>query len=639
MLVSMWLYVVGTAYLIIMHYWGWLIASCLFLICCVLKYARLPLFAVSLVMVALLVGLRNRVNTQQIFRVIQIKENYIIAANKFNGKIIIYDRSLEYGSLFKVEKLQEITGMKNPLIFNFPDYLKHSGITFQGLNPQVISIGKGMANYLYRYYDNLEEGKRNFVKIWLYQQEKPDSASDFVFSSGLALRQLLRLLSIPLLYFFDRRHHQKIVFLLSGILCLFFPMLLSLKIILLFRLFKWLFPQESQQLPALVMALLVWDDSYLLHPTFLYIYLQYFASFINLEKTVIKKLMSRFFIQLLLFKKTNILLTVGFSIYSLLQAITLFFALLAKYLPWDFLLWWQQCLLALSDVSAYFSITTLPSFISLAVFVVFLTKKQRFYEILLPLVLPLIQFQQFFNPFSTVTLLDCGQADCTVVALAFNRYNLLIDAGNNFGGKCAENVILPYLEKQGIFKINNLIVSHDDYDHSGSIAAVIQQINVDGLVYYPQTIKVKNLQILIPGDVGDNVNYQAWQIDNENSLIVLLQLNNLSILFCGDIGKMQEIKLLQLYDLADFSLLKLAHHGSDTASSSELLSLPNWRYALISSGRHNRYGHPSPEVIKRLRDFQLPYLNTSQTGYISLYSVFGINFIESQQGKIVYFIN
>ena len=103
----------------------------------------------------------------------------------------------------------------------------------------------------------------------------------------------------------------------------------------------------------------------------------------------------------------------------------------------------------------------------------------------------------------------------------------------------------------------------------------------------------------------------------------------------GDAGIVEEMKLLELYDQLPVHFLKLGHHGSDTSSSLEFLHDMKPQYALISVGKNNRYGHPSPNVLKRLKDEEIPYFSTAENGGICIRSTKLLKYITTATGDFV----
>ena len=109
------------------------------------------------------------------------------------------------------------------------------------------------------------------------------------------------------------------------------------------------------------------------------------------------------------------------------------------------------------------------------------------------------------------------------------------------------------------------------------------------------------IKILFPGKELITEN-----ILNNNSLVAKLEYKDFKMLFTGDIEELTEKQLLKLYDNDEMNsdILKVAHHGSKTSSSNELIKSVKPQIALIGVGKNNNFGHPNSDVIKRLKEMR-----------------------------------
>ncbi len=222
----------------------------------------------------------------------------------------------------------------------------------------------------------------------------------------------------------------------------------------------------------------------------------------------------------------------------------------------------------------------------------------------------------------TVYFLDVGQADCVYLRLPGGR-NALIDAGNNSDGP----LIADFLKKQGVKKLDYLILTHPHEDHIGGADDIIRAFTL-GEVYMP---RVKDS--IVPAtatyeevldalsesgapvhaaragtDIIDDGDLRAVILSpsgdyselNHYSVVVRLTYGSVSFLFTGDAEAKNEREMLDAgYDLSA-DVLKVGHHGSDYSSTDEFLRAVSPRYAVISVGEGNRYDHPSPDTEERL---------------------------------------
>jgi len=186
-----------------------------------------------------------------------------------------------------------------------------------------------------------------------------------------------------------------------------------------------------------------------------------------------------------------------------------------------------------------------------------------------------------------------------------------------------EAVVSRYLWHTWITGLDRLILSHTDLDRAGGAPAILRNFQV-GRLDYPQVVSDRLLtgisKIARERKVSKNRVYASMQEEmgpvavrvihppetpmagttNDNSLVLHFSYSRFSALLTGDLEKRGEIEVLShAADLRSL-LLRVARHGSRSATSIALLDGTQPRWAVLSAGRHNAYGHPSPEVIRRL---------------------------------------
>ncbi|WP_277923944.1 DNA internalization-related competence protein ComEC/Rec2 [Halobacillus yeomjeoni] len=238
----------------------------------------------------------------------------------------------------------------------------------------------------------------------------------------------------------------------------------------------------------------------------------------------------------------------------------------------------------------------------------------------------------YLSPYGTITMLDVGQGDAFVIELPFRKGVVMIDAAGppafiSNADRTAEKVIIPYLKSRGIGRLHALILSHQDSDHSGSVPAIIRNIQTDQLVvgkFYPvidQKIKVLRVgdgdRLSLGGQVFDVISPEMDYSDaNDNSVVLYTEFGGLRWLFTGDISKQVEEHLMTAYPKMQVDVLKVAHHGSRTSTSERWVQKIHPVYAWISAGKNNRYGHPHPEVIGRLEQRDVLIYQTEKDGAV-----------------------
>lgn len=251
----------------------------------------------------------------------------------------------------------------------------------------------------------------------------------------------------------------------------------------------------------------------------------------------------------------------------------------------------------------------------------------------------------FYDKEFSIHMLDVGQGDCTIITSNFT--NIIIDGGDrteNFD--YGERVVLPYLLDRKIKVIDYLIVSHFDSDHVGGLIYLAENLEVKNIIIGVQYEENENLQklleiinknkikLIILGQ-GDKIaldneiyldvlfpmknEYVKENIINNNSLVFKLVYKDIKILFTGDIEKEAENIIVGKYKQnLKCDILKLAHHGSDTSSTKEFVNFAKPEIALIGVGRDNNFGHPSENVIKRLKNINANIYRTDIHGEITI---------------------
>lgn len=248
-----------------------------------------------------------------------------------------------------------------------------------------------------------------------------------------------------------------------------------------------------------------------------------------------------------------------------------------------------------------------------------------------------------------VTCIDVGQGDSVLLTFP-NGKVWLIDAGGTPAGDTEAGIdqghrnVLPVLRAKAIQSIDVVVMTHPDEDHIQGMLAIARHIPV-GRVYWNgfqgsrTEQRVRNhfqnrgtqVEVLTAGSmthVGDvDVHVLSPPVkpilgtrspENENSIVLLLKYGSKSILLTGDIESDGERRLLSASrnELRNLSVLKVAHHGSDSSSTPEFVRWTHPETALISCGKRNRYGHPSNDVMKRYESIGTAVYRTDECGMI-----------------------
>lgn len=218
--------------------------------------------------------------------------------------------------------------------------------------------------------------------------------------------------------------------------------------------------------------------------------------------------------------------------------------------------------------------------------------------------------------------LDVGQGDAIVIETPADAV-MLVDGGEPWAG---EEVVVPYLRRLGIRKLDMVVMTHPHYDHIGGLIPVLQsfavkQILADGQIHTSRTyedllhlIDRKNIPFRLAraGDKVEIAGLDEVQILgpdepflpglNNNSVVLRLRYGSVTVLLTGDIEREAEKRILSSGLPVRSTILKVAHHGSRSSSSKSFLKKVLPRLAVIQVGRDNPYGHPHPATLQALEE-------------------------------------
>lgn len=241
-------------------------------------------------------------------------------------------------------------------------------------------------------------------------------------------------------------------------------------------------------------------------------------------------------------------------------------------------------------------------------------------------------------------MMDVGQGDSLLLQSPSGR-QVLFDGGPDLSALERLNEVLPRIDTS----IDLLVLSHPHLDHLAAFPEILRRYDVGAVMFtgmeYPgeryeemlKEIREQKIPVILPNpkkdiDFGDGLILDVIAPDgeklfgkkgdeddaNNTSVVVRALFENDSILFTGDMEEPQENDVLRKgFDIAA-NVLKAAHHGSKTSTSTGFLLAANPELTLISAGRQNKFRHPDQLVLDRLTHFEIPYRMTKAEGTIHL---------------------
>ena len=244
-----------------------------------------------------------------------------------------------------------------------------------------------------------------------------------------------------------------------------------------------------------------------------------------------------------------------------------------------------------------------------------------------------------------VTFLDVGQGDCAVIR-APSGFTCMIDGGSSSKTQVGTYRILPFLKNRGIGRLDLLILTHMDADHINGAEEILADqkngIPVGRLLMSETSLAgergsrlaktaLKNgtkVSAVCRGQVlkaGDLALTCLWpypggfsEDENQNSLVFRLEYGDFSALFTGDLEGEAEAAFLDTgISGGAVQILKAGHHGSKGATSDAFLDAVRPFLAVLSYGEGNRYGHPSPVTLLRLKNHGVSWIGTGERGAVT----------------------
>lgn len=249
-----------------------------------------------------------------------------------------------------------------------------------------------------------------------------------------------------------------------------------------------------------------------------------------------------------------------------------------------------------------------------------------------------------------VTFLDVGQGDG--ICIRTEEAVILVDGGSTDKKKLGAQVLEPFLKSQGIRQVDYAIVSHGDQDHISGLMELMEEdcgIRIRHVIlpwlgrggkdevyegieraagrHGAMTAWMRRGDRIAAGEMAIDCLYAGGEERgagpegedrNEHSLMLRVSFGMAGILLTGDMSSKGEENWLEMGEKPRIQVLKVAHHGSSRSTEGEWLERIAPRWAVISCGRGNRYGHPGEDVLRRLEKQGAEWYATMDAGAVTV---------------------
>lgn len=543
-----------------------------------------------------------------IYTIFEIKQSYYVAKNQRIRVLVQSDLDLNFKDQIQVNSLEPIHTDDNFTLFSFTKYNASKNVFYKTRDVRLIKKSTSLKSKLYAYIASQKNSK---VLLSLYYGIHEDTIDEIYTMLGYGYISAYFIVFNLLKKKYEDKKIRISLLILSILFGSFFVFTLSLTRFILYQISYLFFKSKSDQIGFTILCFSILYPTQVLSISFvLPILLQLVSYFCTDYKWIVQKmvLISVLFIY---FKKVDI---VSFLLFNLLRKFYGCVFLLGMFIP-DFVT------LKIPSLTIHYA----PQYIFILAFIaVYIQCLKHFkWKYMILFLLPFLEV--FCNPFFQVYTLNIGQGDCSVIVEPFYKSVVMIDCGQSLYRDNVERIIFPFLENKNIHTIDTLILTHDDFDHSGGYDRLKE--------------KVKIKKVIKDSKDKVNVKYPFYLLlqerkakdENDSSIISYFTYDHLNYLFMGDASKEIEKQLMDAYDLkAD--VIKVGHHGSNTSSDAAFLDSLDCKIALISAGYKNKYDHPSTETLKTLDHLHIHTFCTSTDGSIAIYSLHHFAFVVTNDG-------
>ena len=574
-------------------------------------------------------------------KVVKVSENYCYLKTDIGTVKLYHDEQLEYNDLISVNvKPLDMNENTNDYAFNEKLYLYGQRVFYKATCQRLLTQEHNPSFYhwLQQRFSNQTQ-IQDYQRLFLLGERSESIENDYQQLAQLSLVHLFALsgMHIHILVLGFKRifglFFQQFLSRLFSYFCLAIyifslPMQISLYraffVLVLYDLFKKWF-HELDILSFLVIVSLFYNPYIIYNISFIFSYFIYFIVILTKQRKNSSLLIYTSTLPIILNLNYQIPL-ISYLVSSFLTPyIEIFYGLcwLSVLGLWSIPIlsvWISlfQSLLSFLDALTPFLSIAKPNLLFIVVYYIIyflilysLELKQpiqKYIAIMLALFISIFVYSRY-KIYGEITMIDVGQGDCTLIRLPMNQGNILIDTGGIKDYDLATQTLIPYFRAIGIEQLDYVYISHNDYDHCGALTSLQEHFPIKHIIEsYEQKRQIgcATIQML----KSDHI----YTEKNDQSLVMYVQLPACSLLLTGDASTQVESDLSSQLQNLDVDILKVSHHGSRSATSSQFLNDITPSIAMIGVKKNNLYHHPSDEVIERLQRKKITILRTDQDG-------------------------
>ena len=543
-----------------------------------------------------------------IYTISEIKQSYYVAENHGMKVLVQSDLDLNFKDQIQVDSLEPIHTDDNFTLFSFTKYNASKNIFHKTKKVRLLKKSHSLKSKLYTFLSNQKNSK---VLLSLYYGIHEDTIDEIYTMLGYGYISAYFIVFNLLKRKYDEQKIRKGLLIVSILLGNFFVFTLSLTRFILYQLAYLLFQSKSDQIGFTILFFSILYPTQVLSISFVLPILLQLVSYFCTEHKWIAQKMVLVSILFIYFKKVDVVSLLLFNLmrkfYGLIFLVGIFISDLKP--------------LTIPSLTIHYA----PQYVFILVFIVVYIQclKHFQWKYLIIFLIPFLEV--FCNPFFQVYTLNIGQGDCSIIVEPFYKSVVMIDCGQSLYRDNVERIIMPFLENKNIHTIDTLILTHDDFDHSGGYESLKDRIEIK------QVIRDSKEKVNVEYPFYLLLDQRESKDENDSSIISYFTYDHLKYLFMGDASKQIEKQLLDTYDLkAD--VIKVGHHGSNTSSDADFLDSLDCKIALISAGYKNKYNHPSVETLKTLDKLNINTFCTNNSGSIAIYSWHHFSFIVTNDG-------